>query len=138
MSELVMDRRIVWNCMRIKEVDEAKSQILKYRKLGYEILLSDGRPMTRFSSSLEEVIVRARAVIGRHVMKILCDKGDDRIVWDKDNGDDAKKAKHKFLELIEKGYKAFSVDQNGKKNKKIEEFDVDAEEILMIPPTSKG
>ena len=50
----------------------------------------------------------------------------------------AKEAKAKFEELLGKNYMAFSVDSEGKKNRKIEEFDIDAEEILMVPPTSAG
>ena len=44
----------------------------------------------------------------------------------------------RYYTLTKKGYKAYSVDRNGNKNRRIKEFDVDAEEILMIPPTAKG
>ena len=137
MSELVIDRRIVWDPMRLREVDEAKSIIMGFLRQGYEILLGNGQRMERFRPELQEVVVKAQKT-GMHTMKILSETGDDRIVWDKENGNQAKEAKAKFNELIKKDYKAYSVDSHGKKHAKISEFDLDAEEILMIPPTVKG
>ena len=137
MNPLVMDRRIVWDCTRLKEVDEAKVLIRQYRAEGYVITKADGTLLDKFRPSLEEAIVKAQKVI-KKVMVILSEKGDERLVWDKENGKEAKEAKAKFEDLIKKGYMAFSVDAKGKKNRKIEEFDVDAEEILMVPKTVRG
>lgn len=134
---LVMDERIVWDSRSLKQIDEAKMQIMKYKRLGHQIFLANDKPMEKFSAGLEEVIVRVQR-IQKCIMKILSDNGDDRIVWDKDNGKEAKEAKAKFVELLGKNYKAYSVDVSGKKHKRIEEFDVDAQEILMIPPTARG
>jgi hypothetical protein len=136
-DELVMDRRVVWNANNLKEVDEAKGLIMAYKRKGYEIVRVSGEVMERFRPYYEEVIIRTKKV-GGHVMKILSEKGDERIVWDKEDGYQAKGAKKKFEELVNKGYKAYSVDTNGKKNRRINEFDIDAEEILMVPKTVKG
>lgn len=137
MTTLVMDRRIVWDSTRLKEVDEAKALVRQYRSEGHVITKADGTPLDRFIPSLEEVVIKAQK-IAKSVMKILCEKGDERLVWDKENGKEAKEAKAKFEDLIKRGFTAFSVDPKGKKNRKIEEFDVDAEEILMVPKTAKG
>lgn len=137
MTELLMDRRVVWNHLRMKEVDEAKKEIMMFKRKGYPVLTSSGEPLERFNPNLEEVLIKATK-LNLQVIKILTENGDDRITWDKDNGRQAKEAKSKFLEFIKKGYKAYSVDIEGQKNRPIEEFDVDAEEILMIPPTVKG
>lgn len=137
METLVMDRRIVWDSRKLKEIDEAKATIRMYRAQGHQIVKTDGTPLDKFIPSLEEVIIKAQKV-AKSVMKILCEKGDERLVWDKENGKEAKEAKAKFEELLKKGYTAFSVDSKGKKNRKIEEFDVDAEEILMVPKTAAG
>jgi hypothetical protein len=137
MTDLVMDRRLVWDSRKLKQVDEAKTLIREYRSQGYLITKADGTPLEKFLPHLEEVVVKAQKY-AKGLMRILCEKGDDRIVWDKEKGNEAKEAKAKFEELIAKGYAAFSVDAQGKKNRKIEEFDVDAEEILMVPPTAKG
>ena len=135
--ELVMNQRIIWNGKKMKEIEQAKQMIMKYKRKGYKIMKSDGTLMGRSSPALEEVIVEVQK-IAKSVMKILTEEGDERIVWDKDNGREAKEAKRKFLELLKKGYTAFSVDVDSQKNRKIKEFDVDAEEILMVPETVKG
>jgi hypothetical protein len=138
MTDLVMDRRITWDRARLKEIDEAKTMILKYRRMGYSVLKEDGTEMERFDPSLEEVLIKAQRIMGKKTLKILNEHGDERLVWDMNNGKEAKEAKKKFLDYINKGYKAYSVDAEGGKNRRIEEFDVDAEEILMVPPTVKG
>jgi hypothetical protein len=140
MNELVMDRRLVWDARKLKEIDEVKKEYREYKAKGYLILKADGTPLDRFLPALEEIVIKAKMIgqLGQKVMRILNEKGDERLVWDKENGHQAKEAKAKFEEFIKKNYMAFSVDSQGKKNRKIEEFDIDAEEILMVPPTSAG
>ena len=99
--ELVMDRRIVWDPCRLKEIDEAKALIMDFKRQGHVIEKADGTPMERFLPSLAEVIVRAQKVTQK-VMKILCDKGDERLVWDKEDGPEAIQAKERFKELLKK------------------------------------
>lgn len=137
MNQLVMNRRVVWDSNKMKEIDEAKSEFLKFKRMGYEIVTLKGDELEHFHPSHEVFVVKARKT-GRHVMKILSENGDDRIIWDKEKGQEAKEAKIKFQEFLGKGYKAYSVDDQGRKNRRIEEFDVDAEEILMVPPTARG
>lgn len=136
-AEIALDRRIVWDAARLKEIEEAKAEILEYKRAGHVILKGDGTPMERFHPSLQEVIIKATR-IASHVMKILDNQGDTRITWDKENGKEAKEAKQKFEDLLKQGYKAYSVRTNGEKGRRIEEFDVDAQEILMLPETRKG
>jgi len=138
MTDLVMDRRITWDRARLKEIDEAKVMILKYKRMGYPVLKEDGTEMERFDPFLEEVLIKAQRIMGKKTLKILNEHGDERLVWDMNNGREAKEAKKKFLDYISKGYKAYSVDAEGRKNRRIEEYDVEAEEILMVPPTVKG
>lgn len=136
-GELLMDMRICWDSKSLREIDEAKAKIMAFFRKGHEILLSDGQRFEKFRPYYEEVLIRAKR-INKQVIKILSENGDDRIVWDKDDGREAKEAKAKFQELLKKGYKAYSVDASGNKGRKIEEFDVDAEEILMVSETVKG
>jgi hypothetical protein len=137
MDALVMDQRIVWDSNSLKQIDEAKAVIMRYKRKGYEILLANGKRMEKWSPRYEEVVIKAQQVL-KKTMKILSQTGDDRIVWDNEDGREAIEAKKKFTELLSKGYKAYSVDLNGNKNRRIKEFDVEAEEILMIPATAKG
>lgn len=136
-TELTMDTKIVWDRARMKEVQEAKEIILAYRRMGYPIIKSDGTQMERFNPHLEEVLVKAIKTSSGQ-LKILGEKGDERIAWNKEDGRQALEAKEKFEDHLKKGWKAYSVDSKGNKRMLIEEFDIDAEEILMIPPTAAG
>ena len=136
--ELVLDRRIMWDKTHLKQIDQAKKEYLKWKRKGYVITLEDKMTVIeRFNPAFEEIVVLTRKVT-KHVMKILNQEGDERIVWDKENGMEAKQAKERFLKLLKDGWLAYSVDRDGNKNRKITEFDVDAEEILMVPKTAKG
>lgn len=136
--ELVLDQRILWDSSHLKQIDQAKAMFLKFKKQGYQFTKEDKVTIIeKFHPALEVIVVLAKKVTKRHKMVVLNDKGDERVVWDKNNGPEAKQAKERFNELIEKGWKAYSV-HNGEKNRKITEFDVDAEEILMVPETARG
>ena len=136
-KELLQDTTMVWNSNRLKQIDEVKPKIMAYKRAGYTILLSNGKHMEKWDPNAEEVKILAKKEHA-HIMKILSVKGDERVTWDKLDGRQAKEAKNRFVKLLKDGYKAYSVDPSGNKNRRINEFDVDAEEILMIPPTAKG
>lgn len=136
-ADVALDRRVVWDSSRLREIDEAKTIIMEHKRAGHVILKGDGTVMERFHPSLQEVIIKATKIV-RSVMKILDVTGDTRITWDKENGKEALEAKQKFQDLLKQGYKAYSVTASGNKGRRIEEFDVDAQEILMIPETRKG
>jgi len=137
-NELVMDLRVVWNSNHLKQIDEAKAKVIHYLKKGYQIVTVSGEKVEKFRPALEEVIIKAEKIVGKRVLKILNEKGDERLVWNKDNGKEAMDAKKKFLEFVKKGHTAYSLDATGQKKRKITEFDVDSEEILMVPETAKG
>lgn len=136
-QNLINNRILTWDPCHLKEIDEAKKEFIKYRALGHVILKEDGTRMTSFIPAAGYAVILEKKS-KENVMKILNEKGDERITWSMNNGRQAKKAKEKFNKLISDGYKAFSVDSRGNKKTKITEFDVDAEEIIMVSPTAKG
>lgn len=136
-GELVMNLRHTWNSKRLPEIDEAKREFYKYLRKGYEMVSAAGKILEKFQPYAEEFIVKTKK-INRCCIKILTENGDDRVIWDKDNGPEAIEAKKKFKELLGQGMKAYSVNPDGSKGRRIEEFDVDAEEILMVGKTCPG
>lgn len=136
-QQIAIDSILVWDPCRLKEIDEAKKKFSQYKRQGHVITKENGAIMERFEPAAGQAIVLAKKVLNS-VMKILNETGDERITWTKENGKQAIKAKEQFEKLLGKGYKAFSVDSKGNKKTQITEFDVDAEEIIMIPPTAKG
>jgi hypothetical protein len=136
---LVMDSRVVWDAARKKEIEEAKQEYLRYKRMGLEIMDPDGTLLVRFKATRGEFRVIATSTpTGMRVMKILSDKGDERLTWSMYDRKKVQSAEEKFKDLLSKGYKAYSVTDSGKKKVRVTEFDMDAQEVIMIPPTSKG
>ena len=138
-TELVMNARLCWDSRKKKQVEEAKQWFVAFKRKGVPIQDKDGKLVKYFRPHYEELVAIAdQDVSGRRTLKILCENGDERIVWDVNNGRQAKEAKEKYLDLVKKGYAVYSVDTKGRKNRRIDEFDVESEELLAIPPTAKG
>jgi len=65
--------------------------------------------------------------------------GHDRIIWDRRFRDQIGDARDKFQELVRRGFTPYLVKKDGTKhNRPIDEFDPDAEEIIMVAPTAAG
>jgi hypothetical protein len=139
-KELVMNARLCWDSRNKKQVEEAKKWFVSFKRKGVPIRDVKGNTVQYFRPHYEELVALASQenLAGKRLLKSLCEKGDERVVWDANNGRQALEAKEKFRSLIDKGYSAYSVDAEGCKNRRIQEFDVESEEILMIPPTAKG
>lgn len=71
-------------------------------------------------------------------MKVLDTTGDSKIIWDSDNKDEVDAARETFNNLKKKGFTAFSVGKKGEKDKKIDEFDPNAEKLIMVPVLQGG
>jgi hypothetical protein len=56
---------------------------------------------------------------GKGMLAILDTTGDSRIIWDPGNDDEVAAAKNQFDELIKKGFRAFSVNRKGDKDKQV-------------------
>jgi hypothetical protein len=67
-----------------------------------------------------------------HKLRILNSSGDSEIQWD----EDSTAAKEKFLEKKAAGFAAFGVKDG--KSDLIKEFDVDADEIVMVRQVRGG
>lgn len=64
-------------------------------------------------------------------------QGDIKLIWDSENKDEVELVKKQFKEAKKKGFSPFAV-KNGQKGKRIEEFDPEAEKIIMVPPVAGG
>lgn len=71
-------------------------------------------------------------------MKILDQTGDSKIIWDSGNKDEVDAARETFNKLKKKGFTAFSVGAKGAKDKKVDEFDPEAEKLIMVPILQGG
>ena len=72
------------------------------------------------------------------LFRVLSASGDDRLLWDRRSTDEVDEARKKFDEYLTKGYTAYAVRTDGSKGSKLEEFDPEEEEILLVPRTMPG
>lgn len=78
------------------------------------------------------------SVLTEHIMEILDQNGDTKLIWDSTKPDEVKNAERTFRDLKAKGYVAYSVDKKGEKGTVLNEFDEDAEKIIMAPQMRGG
>lgn len=76
---------------------------------------------------------------GQHIMHTLDRDGDQRVMWDKDNPDEVAAAKATFDSLKKKGYLAYKAEgKRGDKGEVIQDFDPDAERIILAKRSAGG
>jgi len=76
---------------------------------------------------------------GDHELARMGIEGDVKTIWDKGNRDEVANARRTFDDLRAKGYLAFHVTgKNGDQGEQMDEFDPDAERMIMIPPMQGG
>jgi hypothetical protein len=71
-------------------------------------------------------------------MRLMGTSGDTKIVWDSEQDDEVENARRTFNDLKRKGYAAFDVGAKGQKGERIQEFDPDAEKLIMVPAIAGG
>jgi len=73
-----------------------------------------------------------------HELVVLDESGDTRLTWDSEVQDEIDAAKAMWTKMKAKGYLGYSVDRKGEKGKVLDEFDPNAEKIIMSPQMKGG
>lgn len=74
-----------------------------------------------------------------HEMRTLDSSGDSAIKWDKGSPDEVDAARAMFNTLKSKGYVGYLANRKGEKgSQRVDEFDPDAERLIMVPPVKGG
>jgi hypothetical protein len=71
-------------------------------------------------------------------MSVLNRKGDSKILWSFDNADEVANAKRSFEDMTKKGFSAFRVKRDGSSSVRMDEFDPEAEKVVLVPPVVGG
>jgi hypothetical protein len=61
-----------------------------------------------------------------------------KVYWDPDNEDEVESARATFNSLVKKGFTAYAVKEKGGKGEVLQEFDPDAERIILAPAMVGG
>lgn len=64
--------------------------------------------------------------------------GDTKTIWNKNNADEVAAAKATFNSLKKKGYYGYRVNRDGNKAEVMNEFDPEAEKVIMSPALAGG
>lgn len=72
------------------------------------------------------------------VLVILDHSGDTRHTWNRGNKDEVEIMRGIFKQMVDKGYQAWSVSKKGDKDRRIKEFDPEAEKIIFAPALVGG
>lgn len=89
-------------------------------------------PVALVCGSPEE-IAALEAILAPHVMAIMDQTGDTKIVWDMSKKAEVKHAEDTFNKMKKKGYIAYSVKKNGDQGEVLHKFDPKIEKMIMAP-----
>lgn len=126
------DIKVEWNRNNLKEVEEAKTLYRKARAENREIVDLVGAPITAFRAYLESFLIKEISLrADQFSMRILDETGDRRLIWNATDPAQVKDAATLFNEYIQKGWKAYMVDDSGKQGRRVYGFDADNQELLF-------
>lgn len=72
------------------------------------------------------------------VLVVLDKTGDTKHIWNRNNPEEVAVIRDLFNRMKEKGYQAWSVTRKGDKDRRITEFDPQAEKIIFSPALVGG
>lgn len=123
---------ISWDIANKKQREEAKKIYQKARNENQLIVDGSNNPIEHFTSSLTEFYLKGQALKeNESSLKILNDKGDEFLTWDSRDKEQVKEACALFKKFKKKGWRAYTVGNNGKLKYRIFKFDDKKEEIYF-------
>jgi len=82
----------------------------------------------------EEQILDTPLLPTQGMLRCIDENGDTKIIWDRGNRDEVEAARETFNRLKKKGYLAYEVKgKEGNKGDVIDEFNPEAERLIMAP-----
>lgn len=71
-------------------------------------------------------------------INVMDPTGHTKHIWDASNESEVEAARELYESLTEKGYRAFHVKITGGEGKRMDEFDPDAEKMILVPQLRGG
>jgi hypothetical protein len=71
-------------------------------------------------------------------LAVMNGSGDTKVFWSAENADEVESARRTFRDLRAKGHVAYKLLGDGSKGEQINEFDEDAEKIILAPQMKGG
>jgi len=123
---------IEFDDMDKSEVETAKEYYRKARQEGRIITDRDGNTISHFKSSLLGFVIKEKELKeNEFAVRVFDETGDRRLIWNMADPDQVKEASNLFKQYIDKGWRAYTVDDKGKSRRRILSFDLEKQEILF-------
>jgi hypothetical protein len=82
----------------------------------------------------EEEILETELLPTQGMLRCIDDTGDTKVIWDRNSPDEVAAAQETFRRLKKKGYLAYEVTgKDGAKGAVVDEFNPDAERLILAP-----
>jgi hypothetical protein len=124
--------RIEWDTTNKKEIEDAKKYYQRARAEKRTITTIEDIPVTCFNPNLGTLLIKNTELKETEFeMRIFDETGDRRLIWDSTDTDMIKDAAKMFKEYIKKGWRAYAIGFKGRPNKRVYDFDPEAEELFF-------
>jgi hypothetical protein len=113
-------------------VEEAKTHYRRARTEGREIRSHEGKLIDCFVSTLGCFVVAPTVLKeGQVAARLIDETGDRRIVWDSRDPEQTEESFELFQSYIKRGWKAYGINRDGSRGRRIYGFDAGREEIVV-------
>lgn len=123
---------VEWDDSDRREVENAKEQYCTARNENRTITDMDGSIISHFKPSLCGFIIGPTELKATEfAVRVFDETGDRRLIWDMSDPDQSREAAKLFNEYLDKGWRAYTVDESGESRRRIHKFDIDNQEVLF-------
>jgi hypothetical protein len=124
--------RIEFDPRSLPIIDEAKKKYIEARRQGRKITDLEGNPIAIFKPMLGGFIIGEKELTDdQFSFRIYDETGDRRLIWNASNPFEVEEAAKKFEAYLTKGWKAYLIDREGNKGRRIIRFSAKDEEIVF-------
>lgn len=133
-SEINLD----WDRHNKKQIEEAKVIYRQARSEGRTITDIAGAIVDCFLPDLESIVIKEKTIgVDEFSIRVLDESGDRVITWNSKSAKQIKEAAKMFADYLKKGYRIYSVDDKGKRTRRIYAFDESLEEVVVDETKTK-
>lgn len=126
--------RVEWDENNKKEIEDAKRVYQKAKAQGRRVVSAEdeSKVIEFFRPALGGIVIQEKELQdGQFSFRIIDETGDQRLIWDLRDQRQVIEAADLFNKYIDKGWRAYAVDDEGCKRRRIRAFDIEKEEILF-------
>jgi hypothetical protein len=126
--------RVEWDESSRKETEDAKSHFVKAKRELRLIVDENETKVEHFAQVVNKGFfqIKDKALLPTQVaLRISNELGDDTVTWDSRDPDELEQAEDKFNAYLKKGWRAFAIDPEGNKHRRIRSFNASLQEVTF-------